>query len=58
MNYPMYGNNQFYMQNLQDMRDRIDKQMQQIQMQKMMREEMEQRMMMERYKKQQMTIQQ
>ena len=33
MNYPMYGNNQFYMQDLQNMRDRIDKQMQQIQMQ-------------------------
>lgn len=29
----MYGNNQFYMQDLQNMRDRIDKQMQQIQMQ-------------------------
>ena len=27
MNYPMYGNNsQYYMQNLQDMRDRIDNQ--------------------------------
>lgn len=37
MNYPMYGNNnQYYMQNLQDMRERIDtqiKQMQQMQMQ-------------------------
>ena len=32
MNYPMYGNsNQYYMQNLQDMRNRIDKQMQDIQ---------------------------
>lgn len=28
MNYPMYGNsNQYYMQNLQDMRDRIDNQL-------------------------------
>lgn len=26
MNYPMYNNSQFYMQNLQDMRDRIDNQ--------------------------------
>ena len=26
MNYPMYNNPQFYMQNLQDMRDRIDNQ--------------------------------
>lgn len=34
MNYPMYTNNsQYYMQNLQDMKDRIDKQMQQLQMQ-------------------------
>lgn len=34
MNYPMYTNNsQFYMQNLQDMKDRIDRQMNQIQMQ-------------------------
>lgn len=37
MNYPMYGNNgQYYMQNLQDMRDRIDNQIknyQQTQMQ-------------------------
>ena len=32
-NYPMYGNNQFYMQDLQAMRDRIDKQMQQMQQQ-------------------------
>lgn len=32
MNYPMYGNSsQYYMQNLQDMRNRIDKQMQDIQ---------------------------
>ena len=32
MNYPMYGNNsQYYMQNLQDMRDRIDNQMKQYQ---------------------------
>ena len=32
MNYPMYGNNnQFLMNDLQSMRDRIDKQMQQIQ---------------------------
>lgn len=34
MNYPMYTNNsQYYIQNLQDMKDRIDKQMQQLQMQ-------------------------
>lgn len=26
MNYPMYNNSQYYMQNLQDMRDRIDTQ--------------------------------
>lgn len=32
MNYPMYNNNnQFYMQDLQNMRDRIDQQMRQIQ---------------------------
>ena len=34
MNYPMY-NNQFYMQDLQSMRDRIDKQMQQLQQNQM-----------------------
>ena len=33
MSYPMYGNNQFYMNDLQAMRDRIDKQMQQMQQQ-------------------------
>lgn len=33
MNYPMYGNNQFYMNDLQQMRDRIDRQMQQMQQQ-------------------------
>lgn len=33
MNYPMYGNNQFYLQDLQNLRDKVDKQMQQIQMQ-------------------------
>lgn len=34
MNYPVYTNNsQYYLQNLQDMKDRIDKQMQQLQMQ-------------------------
>ena len=36
MNYPMYNNSQYYMQNLQDMRDRIDNQIrnyQQTQMQ-------------------------
>lgn len=33
MNYPMYGNSQFYMNDLQAMKDRIDKQMQQIQQQ-------------------------
>jgi hypothetical protein len=32
MNYPMYGNNsQYYMQNLQDMRERIDNQIKQMQ---------------------------
>lgn len=31
MNYPMYGNNQFYMQDLQSIRDRIDAQMRQLQ---------------------------
>lgn len=31
MNYPMYGNNQMYMQDLQAMRDRIDAQMRQLQ---------------------------
>jgi hypothetical protein len=31
MNYPIYGNNQYYMQDLQQMRDRIDQQMRQIQ---------------------------
>ena len=37
MNYPMYGNNsQYYMQNLQDMRDRIDSQMKQMQQQNQM----------------------
>jgi single-stranded DNA-specific DHH superfamily exonuclease len=29
-NYPMYGNNQYYMQDLQQMRDRIDQQMRQM----------------------------
>lgn len=33
MNYPMYGNSQFYMNDLQQMRDRIDRQMQQMQQQ-------------------------
>lgn len=33
MNYPMYGNNQFYMQDLQAMRDKIDNQMRQMQFQ-------------------------
>lgn len=31
MAYPMYNNNQFYMQDLQNMRDRIDSQMRQLQ---------------------------
>lgn len=31
MNYPFYGNNQMYMQDLQNMRDRIDSQMRQLQ---------------------------
>lgn len=36
MNYPMYGNNgQFYMQNLQDMRDRIDNQIRSYQQNQM-----------------------
>ena len=33
MNYPMYGNNQFYLQELQSMKDRIDTQMRQLQQQ-------------------------
>lgn len=33
MNYPIYGNGQLYINELQSMRDRIDKQMQQIQQQ-------------------------
>lgn len=33
MNYPIYGNNQFYLQDLQNLRDKVDKQMQQIQIQ-------------------------
>ena len=39
MNYPMYNNSQYYMQNLQDMRERIDNQIknyQQAQMQQPM----------------------
>ena len=35
MNYPMYNNNQYYMQNLQDMRDRIDNQLKTIQQNQM-----------------------
>lgn len=31
MAYPMYGNNQYYMQDLQSMRDRIDQQIRQMQ---------------------------
>lgn len=31
MSYPMYGNNQYYIQDLQNMRDRIDQQMRQVQ---------------------------
>lgn len=31
MNYPMYSNNQFYVQELQNMKDRIDTQLRQIQ---------------------------
>ena len=31
MAYPYYQNNQFYMQDLQNMKDRIDRQMQQVQ---------------------------
>lgn len=33
MSYPMYGNNQYYLQDLQNMRDRIDQQMRQMQQQ-------------------------
>ena len=40
-NYPMY-NSQFYMQNLQDMKDRIDKQMQQLQIQNQNQAQMQQ----------------
>lgn len=35
MNYPMYGNNQMYLQDLQNMRDRIDSQMRQVQQNQM-----------------------
>ena len=35
MNYPMYNNSQFYMQNLQDMRDRIDNQIKNYQQSQM-----------------------
>lgn len=38
-NYPMYGNNQFYMQDLQAMKDRIDSQMRQIQQQNQMQQQ-------------------
>ena len=31
MAYPYYPNNQYYMQDLQNMKDRIDRQMQQVQ---------------------------
>lgn len=35
MNYPMYNNGQYYMQNLQDMRDRIDNQIRNYQQSQM-----------------------
>ena len=35
MNYPMYNNSQYYMQNLQDMRDRIDNQIRNYQQSQM-----------------------
>ena len=35
MNYPVYNNSQYYMQNLQDMRDRIDNQIRNIQQNQM-----------------------
>ena len=35
MNYPMYNNSQYYMQNLQDMRDRIDNQIKSYQQSQM-----------------------
>lgn len=35
MNYPMYNNSQYYMQNLQDMRDRIDNQIKNYQQSQM-----------------------
>ena len=40
--YPMYGNNQFYMQDLQAMKDRIDNQMRQIQQQNQMQQPVQQ----------------
>lgn len=39
MAYPYYPNNQFYMQDLQSMKDRIDRQMQQIQQQNQMQQQ-------------------
>lgn len=43
MNYPIYGNNnQFFMNDLQAMRDKIDRQMQQIQMQQQQQQSMQQ----------------
>lgn len=33
MNYPMYGNSQMYMQDLQNIKERIDQQMRQVQQQ-------------------------
>lgn len=43
MNYPIYGNNsQFFMNDLQAMRDKIDRQMQQIQMQQQQTQQMQQ----------------
>ena len=40
MPYPYYTNSQFYMQDLQNMRDRIDRQMQQIQQQNQNQQQM------------------
>ena len=42
MNYPMYNNSQFYMQNLQDMRDRIDNQLRNYQQSQMQQQPVQQ----------------
>ena len=42
MNYPMYQNNQFYVQELQNMKDRIDSQLRQIQQNQMQQQQVPQ----------------